>query len=681
MEIFRKKSKLFVIVLSLVMISASILSFNLPDSNAASSYVAKATAKVNASGGAYLRKSTTTSSDKIVLIKDNATVTINKEIFASKTSTDATKRWFSVTYNGKTGYMRADVLDSFSYSGVKGTVTGTLNYRVGAGTGMTKKGTLKKGSTVSVVLEAKASGSSDLWYKIKSGSSYYFVSGKYVTIGSTSSNSSSSSSSSSSNNSNSSSSSGSSRSSSTTTNSKLSATAKVDASSGAYMRKSASTTSDKVVLLKNNAEITVLKEVFVSTTSLSKTQRWYQISSGSSTGYIRADLLKSFSYTGLKGTATGTLNYRAGAGTSMTKKGTLSKGTSVDVLLEASASGSSDTWYKIRYNSSIYYVSGKYVSLSSTAVTYTEANSSSNSSSDSNSSSNSSSDSSSNGSASNTTPVFTVSNLSCPTSIGETLSYNLKGTVTCTVNMTKVKIGFVDSSGNWVQSVTKNLNSKTFDVSSVDSSLKFGSLSAGKYTFRADFYIGTTSYTKISKGFTVSQLSWPTKIANTAISLCWPVGTSASKYKYGSGSPTTAYKNALNAAYPNRSNWGAAPKVGASCDVFVGTSIRTSGYDSSFPRGLGNMTSGQWAHLSKSDKWQEVPYSYKESQLQSGDVIIYQRYSGSEHICIYVKINGKGYLAEAAIKTYYGHLTKVTSGSKIFKSSDKKKFKVYRAVS
>ena len=98
------------------------------------------------------------------------------------------------------------------------------------------------------------------------------------------------------------------------------------------------------------------------------------------------------------------------------------------------------------------------------------------------------------------------------------------------------------------------------------------------------------------------------------------------------------------------------------------------------PRGLGDMSSGQWCHLDKSDKWQEIPYTYKESELKNGDVIIYKRYSGSQHVCIYVVIGGKGYLAEASLKTYYGHLTKLTSGSKIFNKTDKEKFKVYRAT-
>ncbi len=177
----------------------------------------------------------------------------------------------------------------------------------------------------------------------------------------------------------------------------------------------------------------------------------------------------------------------------------------------------------------------------------------------------------------------------------------------------------------------------------------------------------------------IKPVNMPDRIAETAISLAWPLGTAKKEYSYPRGSATDKYDKALKKVYPDRSRWGKAPKVGASCDVFVGTVVRYSGYDDEMPRGLGNMKRGQWHHLDESNLWQEVPYSFKESDLQHGDIIIYQRYSKSEHICIYVKIKGEGYLAEASIKSTYGHLSKVQSTSKIFKKKDKKKFKVYRA--
>ena len=50
--------------------------------------------------------------------------------------------------------------------------------------------------------------------------------------------------------------------------------------------------------------------------------------------------------------------------------------------------------------------------------------------------------------------------------------------------------------------------------------------------------------------------------------------------------PTAAYKTALRKAYPNRKSWGSAARAGRSCDVFVGTVMRTSGLSSNCPRGL-----------------------------------------------------------------------------------------------
>lgn len=149
-----------------------------------------ASAKVNSSSGAYLRKSSSTTSASVALLDDNTSLVIHKEVFKSKTSTAAKNRWYYVTAGSYKGYIRADLVDSIKYSSVKSKVTGSVAYRKGAGTKMKKAGTLKKGKTVNVYLESRpvssTRGSSAKWYKIRIGSKYYHVcSSKIKLTGST----------------------------------------------------------------------------------------------------------------------------------------------------------------------------------------------------------------------------------------------------------------------------------------------------------------------------------------------------------------------------------------------------------------------------------------------------------------------------------------------------------------
>ena len=98
----------------------------------------------------------------------------------------------------------------------------------------------------------------------------------------------------------------------------------------------------------------------------------------------------------------------------------------------------------------------------------------------------------------------------------------------------------------------------------------------------------------------------------------------SSKARVNGGSPKAAYKTALNAVFPNRKNWSAGPKKGASCDVFVATVLRFSGVDKSCPRGV------DAAYLAKTtSKYKEVKVTAKT--IQDGDIIC-----GNGHICIHV---------------------------------------------
>lgn len=453
------------------------------------------------------------------------------------------------------------------------------------------------------------------------------------------------------------------------------ATATVTIKGGAYIRKSTSMTSKRIKFVNKGAKVVVRKEVFNTKTSTAAKNRWYYVSYGGKSGYMRANWLGGFKYDPDAAKATANIVYRAGAGSAMKKKGTFKKGTSLSVVLQCKAKGSSAVWYKVKKGSKVYYMPGKKVSFAVVPTAPVIGKPAPITSADEVASSRTTTTGGKNGK-----PEFELTDVRYPASIGESLPFSIMGKITCSETMEKAVVNIFNSSGKVVLTNTKTVNSKKFDVKALDAGIKFGSLKPGTYKYAFGVYVGGKLYTQISEPFKVRKLVYPDRIASMAIALAWPLGTPEEDYMYSGGDASDAFKKALDEVYTNRSSWGAAPKVGASCDVFVGTVCRYSGYDKSMPRGLGDMSSGQWEHLNSSDLWQEVSYSYKESDLRNGDIIIYQRPTGSEHVCIYVKINGQGYLAEAAIKTYFGHLSKLTSGSKIFKSSDKKKFKVYRAA-
>lgn len=94
--------------------------------------------------------------------------------------------------------------------------------------------------------------------------------------------------------------------------------------------------------------------------------------------------------------------------------------------------------------------------------------------------------------------------------------------------------------------------------------------------------------------------------------------------------PTAAYKSALKKAYPSKKGWGSAAKKGKSCDVFVGTVLRTSGLSSSCPRGLKDMYNFKPTNFNR-----YVFHNVKPSSVSKyGDVVIYKKKGGGGHACI-----------------------------------------------
>ena len=177
-SIYRRNFFVILIITAAIIVAASLAT------HAAS--VPDAKGQINSDCGAYLRKSSTTSSKVVALLYDDSIVTIHNEVFKSKTSTAAKNRWYYVTANGKKGYVRADLVDNVVYGSINAKVKSKVNVRKGAGTKMKKAGTLKKNAVVTVLAKAapvkSTKGSSATWYKVKSGSKVFYLSSKSVKL-------------------------------------------------------------------------------------------------------------------------------------------------------------------------------------------------------------------------------------------------------------------------------------------------------------------------------------------------------------------------------------------------------------------------------------------------------------------------------------------------------------------
>lgn len=149
------------------------------------------------------------------------------------------------------------------------------------------------------------------------------------------------------------------------------------------------------------------------------------------------------------------------------------------------------------------------------------------------------------------------------------------------------------------------------------------------------------------KTTTTKTMTKASKLLAQAKKLAWAKGTKSSVYKYPDGNPTDEFKAALKKAYPNRDSWSDAPKKGASCDVFVGTCVRSAGIDKDFPRGLDE----QMKYTSK----KFTKYTYKniapKTKAKKGDIIIYTHSNGT-----HIVIMGDGCYYEANYKKKYGHV-------------------------
>ena len=180
MTISKKQSITLRILLIAVMMTLALLVASF-DSDAMSGL--EASGHIKSSGGAVLRAGATTKSANMAVLEDGSVVEIQKEVFTHKKKRSAKYKWYLVNSGAGMGYVRSDLVKINSYGSAPAQTTKKIAYRKGAGTKMAKKGNLKKKATFTIVLEAKAKGSSAVWYKIKKGSGYYYVKSSSIKVG------------------------------------------------------------------------------------------------------------------------------------------------------------------------------------------------------------------------------------------------------------------------------------------------------------------------------------------------------------------------------------------------------------------------------------------------------------------------------------------------------------------
>lgn len=146
-------------------------------------------------------------------------------------------------------------------------------------------------------------------------------------------------------------------------------------------------------------------------------------------------------------------------------------------------------------------------------------------------------------------------------------------------------------------------------------------------------------------GTTKTTTNYRSNMAKTANSLAYTTNTS--KAKYPKGKPTEAYKKALAKLPMTLHRWKPWAKVGASCDVYVWTVVRTAGIDSKFPSGLWKQLSYMEKHLIK----------VKTSEAKAGDIGFYRKNVKGKHGHIFIVYDGNQ-IKEASAKSYYPKTTK-----------------------
>ena len=254
------------------------------------------TKTVYTTGDLHVRAKPTKNSEKLGVLKKGTAVE----------TTGLKNGWYTIKYNGKTGYISAKYTTETKPETTKTVyTTGDLYVRAKPTKNSEKLGVLKKGTAV------ETTGLKNGWYTIKYNGKTGYISAKY------------------------------------TTETKPETTKTVYTTGDLYVRAKPTKNSEKLGVLK--------KGTAVETTGMK--DGWYKITYKGKTGYISGKYVT----TTKPGTAettivytTANLNVRDKATTEGKKLGVLKKGTAVETT------GLKNGWYTIKYNGKTAYICAKY---------------------------------------------------------------------------------------------------------------------------------------------------------------------------------------------------------------------------------------------------------------------------------------------------------------------------------
>ena len=83
-----------------------------------------------------------------------------------------------------------------------------------------------------------------------------------------------------------------------------------------------------------------------------------------------------------------------------------------------------------------------------------------------------------------TVSSLSISNYSQPTTIQEGSGFSVRGTITSSSKIKRASVNIVDDSGDQVISASASPNTSTYNISGLDSKVRFGTLSTGEYTYQ-----------------------------------------------------------------------------------------------------------------------------------------------------------------------------------------------------
>ena len=156
-----------------------------------------------------------------------------------------------------------------------------------------------------------------------------------------------------------------------------------------------------------------------------------------------------------------------------------------------------------------------------------------------------------------------------------------------------------------------------------------GKLSSNWRVFRAK---GTTSSTTSTNGG-ANGLTGSSLIGQTAIKLAWPTNKCTTD-------PTPEYAKALAETKIGKGSDDHCVVKGASCDRFVGITVRYSGVDKKFGYWIdtGNDERYITVHMERHpEQWQEVTQGYSKENAQDGDILVCDGDGCSGHTLILAK--------------------------------------------